>query len=162
MGKSIGALSSIGKTEAHQKEISLKKRVDNFINDIASDLGHPINEWDVYSWKKFSRSILGALLEEIDKHDDTKFVLQYQLKEVMRRQMDDKKRIESRPDQIDKRDFQKAVMENINGYKNKADAIRDQRANSQFADYPDETLRNWLKDIWNKPTKRGRPRKDSK
>ena len=73
----------------------------------------------------------------------------------------DKARISSRQDQIDKRAFQAVVTANIDDYTTKAEAVRDLRVNSQFDKYPDDTLRKWLTtDVWTKPTKRGAPKKN--
>lgn len=77
------------------------------------------------------------------------------------KKINDNARISKRKDVIDKAAFQSAVRANIDDYDTKAEAIRDMRANGQFENYPDATLRNWLTPtVWTKPTKRGAPKKN--
>jgi hypothetical protein len=139
-----------------------ESQADNLITSIILNSGKPENDWTVLDWKVLSQTIAINYFSQRHKLTTYESVGNDLADKYRHRKNQDKDRIKNRKDQIDKRAFQKAIAANINDYKNKADAIRDLRANLQFAEYPDNTLRDWLKEIWNKPTKRGRPRKDSK
>ncbi len=139
-----------------------ESQADNLINSIISNSGKLESEWTVVDWKILSQAIAINYFSQRHKLAAYESVGNDFAEKYRHRKIQDKGRIKNRKDQIDKQAFQKAVAANINDYKNKADAIRDLRANSQFEDYPDKTLRDWTKEPWNKPTKRGRPRKNSK
>jgi hypothetical protein len=123
----------------------------------------PVHLWGISEWKAVAFTLYMERIKQGIELGKTYWNEKQLLQEVQRRRQQDKDRIKSRKDQLDKHDFQKAIKENIETYANKAEAIRDLRANSQFADYPDSTLRGWLDaEAWNKPTKRGAPIKPKK
>ena len=51
--------------------MSLAKRMDEFLNAFAADMDYPVSKWNGDLWMKASRSILGALIREMDEHKDT-------------------------------------------------------------------------------------------
>lgn len=71
MSQSQNTLSTMGKIESQKKEMSLEKRIDDFLNAFASDMDYPVSKWNGDLWMKASRSILGALIREMDEHKDT-------------------------------------------------------------------------------------------
>lgn len=158
MNKSLCSLGEMS-PKYIENEKRLQIRIDDFLDALASDLGHPVNKWNCDSWMKASRGFLRALFLEMDKHENTFASGEELYEEFKRRKRDDKRRVQNRADQVGKRAFQKAVTMNIEGYPTKASAIRDLKIKPQFEGYPDSTLRRWLTDIWIKPTKPGRPKK---
>lgn len=159
--------------------LEIKKKKDTLINETANqlisnleaDIGKPFGEME----RPFLVSLIVDLLRsyseerEFSKQITEKLILfseetmvdlrRVATKMVVARRLAYKKRIEDRPDQIDKRAFQKAVKINMEVYPTKAAAVRDLRGKPEFEDYPDKTLREWLKPVWDKPTKRGAPKK---
>lgn len=132
------------------------------LDEIAKDFECPVREWGKSEWKAVAMTILTEKVELGFKHETTKEIAAEMFAECKRRRKQDKERIANRSDQIDMRAFQECVKVNISEYATKAEAIRDMRANAEFEVYPDSTLRAWLKDIWSKPTKPGRPKKAKK
>lgn len=137
-------------------------QVNKILDTIAKDFECPVKEWGIIEWKSVAKTILFEKVKLELEHEAVIDFSTDMLVEIKRRRKLDKDRIKNRPDQVDKRAFQDAVKINIEDYPRKADAIRDLKIKPQFADYPDSTLRNWLKDIWNKPTKRGASKKANK
>jgi len=132
------------------------------LDALAKDFECPVKEWGKIEWKAVAMTILTEKVELGFNHETAMEVAGEMFAECKRRIKQDKDRIAGRPDQIDKRAFQESVKANISEYATKGDAIRDMRANAKYEDYPDSTLRGWLKDIWDKPTKPGRPKKAKK
>ena len=136
-----------------------ESRADELINSTISKSGKSETEWTTSDWKEFSRELTVKYLSQEHKLAAIEAVGNHFVEKYRSKKVQDIKRIENRPDQKDKRAFQEAVMTNIESYERKADAIRDLKIKPEFEIYPDATLRRWLKDIWKKPTKPGRPKK---
>lgn len=148
--------------EFSDEELYIRIGRNKILDAIAEDFGLPVTEWGISEWKAIAQTILTEKVELGLRHDAAKWANSEMVAELMRRIRHDKDRIKNRPDQVDKRAFQEAVKANIDSYTVKAEAIRDLRIKPQFEQYPDTTLRDWLKDIWDKPIKSGRPKKAKK
>lgn len=141
------------------KEEELQKMADEHLEGVALDRGIPISEWDASFWEFLARFYLETvlLLEDRSVNEIN------HMRDFIRRWLEicaiNDNRIKGRKDQIDKCAFQVAAKENLADYATKSAAIRDLRKKPQFANYSDDTLREWLKSIWDKPTKRGAPKK---
>jgi hypothetical protein len=132
---------------------------DKLINSMILSTGKPEIEWDALDWKIAARVLAKEFIaQNKELHVFTK-VGNHLADEFGRRKAQDKDRIANRKDQVDMRDFQNTVKMFIDDYETKADAIRDLRIKPQFSDYSDKTLREWLKPVWDKPTRNGRPKK---
>ena len=137
---------------------SLVQRAEQLI-DALTTFDSPKEEWTADQWAGVARLFAYKFAEEELKATLFASIGDDHITNTRRRKQQDKDRIENRQDQIDKRAFQAAVKLGMDGYERKADAISDMKANQQFADYPEPTLRRWVTEIWTKPTKPGRPKK---
>lgn len=142
------------------EEFELGDKLWNYLNDYAEAFGIPSDKWGLAEWQAMTLHLARVLIKRDQDQIVERTVGGELFSEVKRRNKQDKNRIKNRKDQQDKLAFQGAVKANISIYTTKADAIRDLRIKPQFQDYPDKTLRSWLtSDIWDKPTKRGAPKK---
>lgn len=133
------------------------------IESIASDLGIVLmpEKLSRDEWAKVAMALAIEWVKQKQElsieRDVTLQVANHYISKNEVKKQNDKQRVSSRIDQVDKRAFQEAVTANIDDYHTKADAIRDLQ--KQYSKYPEKTLRGWIKDVWNKPIKPGRPHK---
>lgn len=132
---------------------------EKYLREIEKEFKLAIDKWDVIEWK----AVVSAL---ISKYQEQEFLLSVFddmgkefFDEIKHRRQQNKDRIFNRKDQVDKRAFQEAVRIGMEDYATKAAAIKDLNVKPQFSEYSNEILRGWLKLIWNKPIKVGRPKK---
>jgi hypothetical protein len=151
----------LGSESAEITEKRIQKRVDDHMKCLEVQAGKPLAEMGVEYLENLLRNMAALLYIEKRKHEITAtwqtgaFILISRLEEA------EKKRIESRPVNVLKRAFKKAVEANMDAYNTIAEAVRDLRSKPQFENIPETTLRSWAREDWIKPTKVGRPRKSA-
>ncbi|WP_133719222.1 hypothetical protein [Methylocaldum gracile] len=145
--------------EISRREYYVLKFKDQFLADVADDLGKNIDDLSAAEWRDIAEALIAKLADldlNLDAAAEAGRGLFEDIKKYRKR---DKDRIAYRQDQIDKRAFQKALLSNIDSYVTISEAIRDLRIKPRFQNYPDKTMRIWANKVWTKPKKRGRPRK---
>lgn len=137
----------------------LEKRADEVLSNLETSVGKPLKEMNGKFLEGLVRGTTQLLYIEKGHFKAAMDIAEEAIKIIEQRTQAHRKGVDSRPDQIDKLNFQKGLMSNIDDYPTKSAAIRDFQLKPQFENYSHHTLRSWTDEVWNKPTKVGRPRK---
>lgn len=138
-------LYRLGSLNQEEKELeATKKKYKMFVNGLEAELG-PLKKLESTTLRGLVYVLAYNLIREKVRCEETSERERIMFQAIVRSENVNQKRIYYRPDQVDKRAFQKAVI--TNDYPTIADAIRDLRIKPQFETYNEATLRRWAKEI---------------
>lgn len=106
---------------------------------------------------EFAAALSKFANSEIERYIENSFIASTYKYDARKRA--NKKRIENRADQVDKRAFQEALRAKFREYPTIAAAIREQQRKPRFKKRADLTLYKWAREIWPNVPKVGRPPK---
>ena len=158
LAKRIEAIAAMPGTE--QSKLLLEKRLEALLNEIALTSGVPLHKWDSDIWKSKCKDAFRIILQFMEEEGDRLDVVASLQAAEQQRRTSDRNRVRDRPDQIKKRAFHKVVRAKLGNYSTITAAAEAFWMWPEFNMFPFSTILKWVREIWIKPIKKGRPKKE--